>query len=203
VDKIDYRKVFKESYGASAKPVLVDVPPMQFLMIDGAGDPARAGPFQAAVDALYSVAWTLKSLLKKGPMELDFGVMPLEGLWWADDMSRFHADRDGWQWTLMIMQPPVVSAELAAQAAIEAQSKKRLPLIGEVRLARFEEGKAVQLLHTGPFADEGPAVERLHAFAAEQGFALAGKHHEIYLSDARRTVPGKLKTILRQPIRRL
>lgn len=202
MDKIDYKQVFKECYGVkSHAPVLVDVPPMQFLMLDGRGDPQATPGFQASVEALFGLAFSIKFLLKKGPMALDFAVMPLEALWWADDMTQFLADRAAWQWTVMIMQPPVVDPALVdeAKGALHAR-KKASPLLAEIRLARFDEGKAVQLLHVGPFSEEGPAVQRLHAFVAAQGYGLGGKHHEIYLNDARRTAPEKLKTILRQPV---
>jgi hypothetical protein len=200
VDKIDYKKVFRESYGATAKPAVLEVPHMSFLMLDGAGDPETSPRFQAAIEALFGLAYTLKFMIKKGPMALDFTVMPLEGLWWAEDMARFRENRAAWQWRLMIMQPPVISAALVDEAATAMRARKKSLLLDEMRFERFEEGKAVQLLHVGPFSAEGPAVERLHRYAEEQQLALRGLHHEVYLSDMRRAAPERWKTILRQPV---
>lgn len=199
--KVDYRKVHAEVYRASAKaPALLEVPPMQFLMVDGAGDPEGSALFEASVGALFALAYAIKFALKKGPMALDFAVMPLEGLWWADDMAHFMAARDRWRWTLMVMQPPVVDAALVEAARRDVARKKGPGRLEAVRLERFDEGRAAQLLHVGPFAEEGPSVQRLHRFIADQGLALRGRHHEIYLSDIRRSPPHQWRTVLRQPV---
>jgi len=204
MEKMDLRKEFAHLYKASAKkPALVDVPAMNFLMADGAGDPNTAPEFQQAIGALYGLSYTLKFGFKvrKG---IDWTVMGLEGLWWADDMSALPAGRkDEWKWTLMIMQPDVVTAAALDEARDEL--KRRRPEtagLERIRLERFAEGLAVQILHVGPYAEEGPTIEKLHAFAHESGCTVAGKHHEIYMSDPRRTAPAKLKTILRHPVRK-
>jgi hypothetical protein len=200
VSKVDYKKEYAALYKARAgKPVLVDVPPLQYLMIDGEGSPDSKA-FADALETLYPVAYTLKFMCKRSPHGIDYGVMPLEGLWWADDMDDFvvrHKDR--WKWTLLILQPDVVTAELFAGAVAQVRERKNPALLARVRLERFREGRAAQVLHVGPYSDEGPAIAALHAFIAEQGFKLGGRHHEIYLSDARRTAPARLRTILRQP----
>jgi hypothetical protein len=139
--------------------------------------------------------------MKKGDLAIDYGVMPLEGLWWADDMSRFDiTNKDTWKWTLMIMQPEVVTTELFQQSANQVKKKKNPAALPKVRLATFSEGKAAQIMHLGPFTEEGPTIERLHEFIRQNGFKIAGKHHEIYLSDIRKAAPEKWKTIIRQPL---
>ena len=198
----NFGRELQQLYKPSAKEVsIVEIPEMSFLMIDGAGNPNTAPAFSQAVEALYGVAYTLKFTLKKGPLALDVPVMPLEGLWWAEDMAAFTAvDKDSWKWTLMIAQPPEVSLDLYQQAVAQAAKKKPdLPFAG-LRLDRFAEGLAAQIMHIGPFAAEAPTIERLHRFIEEQGCQRRGLHHEIYLSDMRRTAPEKLKTIIRQPI---
>jgi len=189
-------------YQASAKTVVqVDVPRMNFLMVDGRGDPNTASAYAQAVEALFAVSYAAKFMLKKGPQALDYAVMPLEGLWWADDMAVFAgADKSQWQWTLMIMQPPFVSNEIVRSAMDQTLKKKNLPAIELLRLEEFHEGLCAQLLHVGPFSEEGPSIARLHAFIDARS-GRTGKHHEIYLSDIRRAEPQKWKTILRQPMR--
>ena len=151
---------------------------------------------------MYSVAYTAKFALKKSGGE-DFTVMPLEGLWWTEDMRLFSADKkDDWLWTLMIAQPASVTSALIQDAVKEVAKKKNPPALTKVRFMSFHEGPAVQILFIGPYADEGPVIARMHAFIAENGYEPAGKHHEIYLGDLRRTSPERLKTILRQPVRR-
>ncbi len=174
---------------------------MQFLMIDGAGDPNTAPEYAAAIQALYSVAYTAKFTLKK-TRGIDYPVMPLEGLWWAEDMTLFGVDgKDDWQWTMMIMQPDDVTPEVIEAARHEAARKKENPSLAQLRLAPFHEGLAAQILYVGPYASEGPTIAALHAFIKEHGYSLTGKHHEIYLGDPRRTAPERLRTIIRQPIR--
>lgn len=201
--KIDYKKEWKHLYRPSAKEVsVVDVPEMNFLMIDGAGDPNNSQDFQDAVEALFSLSYTLKFMIKKGEQAVDYGVMPLEGLWWAEDMAQFDInDKSNWLWTLLIMQPEFVTPGLVAEAAAQVKKKKNLAALPEVRFESYAEGQAAQILHIGPFSEEGPTIARLHKFIAENGYALAGKHHEIYLSDIRRAAPEKWKTVIRQPFR--
>ena len=198
--KIDYKKELKELYNPSAKSISeVIVPKMNFIMIDGKGDPSKS-EFGEAVGSLYPVAYGIKFAIKKG-QGIDFGVMPLEGLWWADDMADFEkGNRDNWRWTAMIMQPEIVTEELVAKVIEEVKAKKKLTKIDLISFGPFEEGKSVQILNIGPFADEGPNIIKLHARIAEKGGKTCGKHHEIYLSNPSRTAPEKLKTILRQPL---
>ncbi|MFO0699508.1 MAG: GyrI-like domain-containing protein [Nitrospira sp.] len=200
--KINLKKELKYLYQPSAKEVVqVDVPSFQFLMIDGKGDPNTSREYAAAVEALFSVSYTAKFMIKKGPQHIDYAVMPLEGLWWADDLSAFVAnDRAQWKWTMMIMQPAFVSEQIINAAIAEVTRKKALPAIDKLRLDTVTEGLCAQILHIGPFSQEGPTIERVHEFIAARG-TLTGKHHEIYLSDIRKAAPGKWKTIIRQPMR--
>jgi hypothetical protein len=199
--KIDFRKELKRLYQPSAKdPALVDVPAMNFLMIDGQGDPNTARSYQEAVEALFSVAYAVKFKVKK-TLAIDYGVPPLEGLWWADDMAKFSvADKSGWKWTMMIMQPEFVSTALVRDTIAEVKEKKGLPALALLRFESFHEGKSAQILHVGPFSAEGSTVARVHAFIDTVG-KRSGKHHEIYLSDIRKADPAKWKTIIRQPVR--
>ena len=202
MQKIDFKKRLGALYSAPAKaPVIVEVPRMNFIMVDGAGDPNTSEEFQQAVEALFSVSYALKFLIKKGPAAIDYGVLPLEGVWWAEDMSVFTAgDKSSWKWTLMIMQPEYVTGELYEQALRQVRRKKDLPAVDRLRLEPFLEGRSAQVLHVGPFSEEGPTIERLHRFIEENGYRRRGRHREIYLSDLRRAAPEKLKTIIRQPI---
>lgn len=203
MEKIDLKKQLKHLYQPSAKHVAqVDVPPMNYLMVDGKGDPNTAQEFADAITAAFSVAYTLKFMVKKSVLAIDYGVMPLEALWWADDMSTFSSgDKSNWLWTVMIAQPPFVSTEMV-QAAIAEVKKKKDPLaLAKLRFEEFAEGQSAQLLHIGPFSEEGPNIERVHQFIAENGKQRYGKHHEIYLSDIRKAAPSKWKTIIRQPMR--
>ena len=199
--RIDPKRELRELYTAGHEPVKVEVPELAFLMIDGHGDPNTTTEYGEAIEALYTVAYTAKFAIKRAPGGVDYAVPPLEGLWWTPDMSTFTThDKSAWYWTMMIMQPDVVTPEVF-EAALEKASKKKSPeTISRLRLERFAEGLAAQIMHIGPYAAEGPTIERLHAFIAEQGYERAGKHHEIYLSDPRRAAPEKLKTIVRQPI---
>lgn len=200
--KIDLKKELKHLYHPSAKKVVrVDVPLFQFLMIDGQGDPNTSREYAEAVEALFSVAYTAKFMVKKGRQQIDYAVMPLEGLWWADDMSSFVAnDRAQWKWTMMILQPSFVSEEVTKTAIAEVRRKKDLPAIDKLRFESFAEGICAQILHIGPFTEEGPTIMRVHQFIDSKG-KLTGKHHEIYLSDIRKAAPTKWKTIIRQPMR--
>ncbi|MDH5507410.1 MAG: GyrI-like domain-containing protein [Anaerolineae bacterium] len=199
--KIDLKKELKHLYHPSPKqPVIVEVPPMNYLMVDGKGDPGTSQAFKDAVSSLFPLAYALKFAVKK-QQGTDYVVMPLQGLWWIEDMSKFQqASRDDWQWTAMIMQPEYVTAALVEQIRPEVEKKKNPPALAKIRFKSYHEGLAVQLMHIGPFAEEGPNIERMHAFAIQQGYQLHGKHHEIYLSNLERTAPDKLKTVLRQPI---
>ena len=200
---LDLKKELKLLYAAlPGKVMLLDVPPMNFLMIDGTGNPNTAPAYAEAVQALYTLAYTIKFSLKKaGHRRLPRDG--LEGLWWMEDMAQFSlARKDDWLWTMMIMQPEVVTPQVVEAARAEAQKKKPSPALANVRLERYAEGPCAQIMHIGPYAAEAPTIQHLHAFIAESGFQLRGKHHEIYLGDPRRTAPEKLKTILRQPVKR-
>ncbi len=200
--KIDYRKKLKSLYGPSAKSVVqVEVPPQNYLMVDGAGDPNGSPEFAAAAEALFAVAYTIKFMVKKGPLAVDYGVMPLEGLWWTADMARFSVqDKSHWQWTLMIMQPDLVTGELVERAVAEVRRKKSPAAIDRLRFEALAEGACAQILHVGPFSAEGPAVEKVHRYIESLGRRPAGKHHEIYLSDIRKAAPTRWKTVIRQPM---
>jgi hypothetical protein len=202
MEKIDFKKELKHLYKTSAKKVdIVEVPQMNFLLIDGEGDPNTSQSFQDAVDVLYPLSYTLKFMVKRGGMEIDYGVLPLEGLWWADDMSSFSVEnKQNWKWTLMIMQPEFISKEMVDKATEEVRKKKNPVALPSVRFESFAEGKAAQIMHIGPFSEEGPTVEKVHSFIEENGSQPIGKHHEIYLSDIRRAAPEKWKTIIRQPM---
>jgi hypothetical protein len=201
--KFDFKKELNHLYAPPAKGFgIVDVLPLQFLMLDGHGDPNTAQEYQDALDALYPVAYKIKFWSKKR-LGKDYVVPPLEGLWWAEDMETFTTGRDkgAWEWTMMIMQPEWVTFEVYEEA-IQHVSKSKDPVsLPKLRLETYHEGLSVQILHTGPYDDEGPTLHRLHhEFIPENGFEMRGKHHEIYLSDPRRVAPEKLRTVLRQPV---
>ncbi|TCL58323.1 hypothetical protein EDC14_104216 [Hydrogenispora ethanolica] len=202
--KIDLKKELQTFYNPSAGTVqIVRLPALRFLIIDGRGDPNTAPAYREAVAALFGLSYTLKFMLKREG-GADYGVMPLEGLWWTGnpaDYADFSPDhKELWQWTALMLQPDCIDPERVERARSELHRKKDLPALDRVRLERFEEGLAAQILHLGPYADEAPTIDRLHRFIAENGYRRTGKHHEIYLNDPRRTAPGRLKTILRQPI---
>lgn len=200
--KLDLKKEWKHLYQPPKnQAVEVDVPDLNYLMIDGEGDPNTSPAFQEAIQTLFPVSYTLKFTVKKGPLAIDYGVMPLEGLWWMDDMSRFTVeDKSQWKWTLMILQPEFISRQMVETAIAEVKKKKNPPALPKLRFETYSEGKAAQIMHIGPFSEEGPAVEKVHQFIEARGLKLTGKHHEIYLSDIRRGDPAKWKTIIRQPM---
>ena len=184
------------------KAEIVDVPAMDFLQVDGIGDPNTSQPYMDALEALYSLSYTLKFALKQAE-GVNYRVAPLEGLWWSDAMDAFLiGERDKWRWTMMIAQPSVVTLEWVERASEEVRRKKNPPALQLVRFASFHEGLAAQIMHIGPYATEAPTIQRLHDFIHAQGGVFDGrvqKHHEIYLGDPRRAAPEKLKTVIRQP----
>ena len=202
MEKVDFKKQLEHLYRPPAKnAVAVEVPVMNFLMLDGAGDPNSAPAYGEAVEALYAVAYALKFMIKKGPQAVDYGVLPLEGLWWVEDMRQFSVEnKSAWQWTMMIMQPDYVTRELYEAALVQVEAKKKPPALGKMRLESYHEGLSAQIMHSGPYAAEAPTIEKLHQFIADQGYQRRGKHHEIYLGDPRRTAPERLKTVIRQPM---
>ncbi len=201
MEKIDFKKELKHLYQASNKAVVeVDVPRMNYLMVDGQGDPNTSQAYADAIEALFAVAYTLKFMVKKGPLARDYGVMPLEGLWWADDMASFGSgDKSHWKWTAMIMQPPFITQDTVDNAVADVRKKKNPVALDKLRMQALAEGRCAQILHIGPFSEEGPTIAKVHQFIAARG-ALKDKHHEIYLSDIRRCAPEKWKTIIRQPM---
>ncbi len=203
--KLDFKKELKDFYsGVSAKEFsIVDVPPLQFLMIDGQGYPGTSQEYKDAMETLYPLSYTLKFMGKKKGK--DYVVMPLEGLWWAKDMDvfteAFKERKDEWLWTSMIMQPDIITQEMVEKAIEEVKRKKNPTALTKVRFETYSEGLSAQILYFGTYSEEGPTIERLHNFIKDQGHELRGKHHEIYLSDPRRTKPERLKTVIRQPMK--
>jgi hypothetical protein len=209
MDTLDYRKELKSLYSPSAKKVeLVQVPCLHFLRIDGIIEPGKAPgtspAFAAAVSALYTLSYTLKFMLKKrAENPVDYKVMALEALWWVDDQPFIITEPGGWRWSAMIAQPPCVTPDIWLAGRSEAGRKKDNPAIESVRFEPFEEGLCVQVLHLGPYAAEPATVQKMDDFAAEHGYTMHAKHHEIYLSDPLRTAPDKLRTILRHPVKKI
>lgn len=201
MEKRDLKKELKHLYQPSAKKVVqVDVPTMNYLMVDGTGDPNTSPAYAEAMEALFAVSYAIKFMVKKGPAGIDYGVMPLEGLWWANDMSQFTTkDKSNWKWTMMIMQPSFVTPEIIDSAIADVKRKKNPTAISKVRVEDFPEGTCAQILHIGPFSEEGPTIEKVHLFIDSRGKRV-GKHHEIYLSDIRKADPAKWKTVIRQPM---
>ena len=201
--KKDYKKELKHLYAPSPKKVvLVDVPPFNYLMIDGEGDPNTSMTYQQAIDALFAVSYALKFMIKEREPARDYRAMPLESLWWTRDRSGFSPeDRHAWQWSAMIMQPEELALVLFEKARERVARKKDLPALSDMYFEVLQEGQAAQIMHIGPYAAEGPTVERIHQFIEEQGLRPMGKQHEIYLSDPRRRDPDRLNTVIRQPCR--
>jgi hypothetical protein len=218
VDTIDGKRIFKELYSPPRRPVIVEVPELLFVMVEGEGEPESSESFQATIGALYGVVYTLKFLPKKRP-ELDWPawkIMPLEGLWFGaavngvvpvapaqtDALPEGEVGGATWQWTLMIALPDFFADDDVGTAKNELRRKgKGSEQLDKLRLQRFAEGLSVQTMYVGPYDQEGETIEVMHAFARDQGYELRGRHHEIYLGDPRRTPPEKLKTVLRHPVR--
>ena len=199
--KYDIRKDRKALYsGKAGDIILLETPSQTFLACDGAGNPNTVPAYAEAVQALYTSAYTLKFASKAAGQ--DFTVPPLEGLWWADDWSAYTERRkDEWSWTMLIAVPPFVAPGMAEAAITAAKEKKGFPALDRVRVETIEEGRCAQVMHVGSYDDEAPLLARLHQeFLPAHGLRERGKHHEVYLSDPRRTAPEKLKTVLRQPV---
>ncbi|MDN4640736.1 GyrI-like domain-containing protein [Agreia sp. PsM10] len=200
--KHDVKKEHPALYSPSSKTFSdVVVPPLQYLAVEGAGDPNTAPAYAAAIEALFSTSYTLKFGSKARGR--DYVVAPLEALWTADDPSAFVSrDKTSWQWTALINQPEWITGDDVAAALEAAAAKKPNPALPLTRLITLDEGRSIQILHVGSYDDEGPTLARLHdEYMPQNGLTFAGPHHEIYLNDARRTAPEKLKTVLRQPVR--
>ncbi len=213
MNKTDFKKTDPELYkGKAGRFDVIDVPALPFLMIDGKGNPNTASEYVDAVSALYPLAYNIK-FHSKIKLEKDYVVPPLEGLWWADDMSAFcNDDKDQWQWTMMIRQPDWITADIVEQMKQQVLAKDvkkkdselNPDALASIRFETYHEGLSVQVLHIGPYSDEGPILKQLHEqFVPDNGYTMTGKHHEIYLSDPRKTSPEKLKTILRQPVQKV
>ncbi|GAA1714695.1 GyrI-like domain-containing protein [Isoptericola hypogeus] len=197
---IDLKKTYRDQYTARPTPSRVTVPPRPYLLVDGEGDPNTAPAYREAVESLYPLAYALRSAVKDATGEA-FTVLPLEGLWWADDMARFSVDAKGdWRWTMMIGLPDAVAAVDAPEILTRVSRAKRLPAGDRVRLEPYGDGEAAQVLHVGPFATEPPTIASLHAYIEAEGLTLTGRHHEVYLSDPRKAAPEKMRTIIRQPV---
>jgi len=203
--KIDFKKELKHLYQPSKKDFqVVGVPEMTFLKVDGRGDPNSAPEYTSAIEALYAVAYKIKFISKKEGK--DYVVPPLEGLWWAEDMKSFTSVRDKsqWDWTMMIMTPEWIRVEMVESAKGEVARGKDIPALEKLRWEPYLEGLSAQIMHIGSYDDEGPILACLHdEWMPSNGYTFNGLHHEIYLSDPRRVEPHKLKTILRQPIRKI
>jgi hypothetical protein len=206
VEKTDLRKQLKHLYAPSAKKVeVVDVPRLHFIMIDGQIEPGESPGtfpgFQEAIGTLYGLSFTLKFMSKShAEKPSDYTVMPLEGLWWSD-VGELAFDKQGeWKYTLMIMQPDHITKAMYQAALRDLKKKKDSPALSRTRFESLREGPCIQIMHIGPYSEEPRTIERMKAFAEENGYALRGKHHEIYLGDPRRAKPERLKTILRYPI---
>jgi DNA-binding PadR family transcriptional regulator len=205
VDKYDVKKAHKTLYTPPSKDfTVVDVPDLQYIAVDGRGDPNSSSAYADALEALYGIAYTLKFASKK-TVGKDFVVGPLEGLWRADDPEVFVTRRkDDWEWTMLINQPDWITEGMVRSAIEKVTANKPNPAAHKVRLRTLSEGRSVQILHVGSYDEETPTLDRLHhRYMPENGFTFNGDHHEIYLSDPRRTEPTKLKTILRQPVRQV
>ncbi len=201
--KIDFKKQLKELYAPPKELVLVEVPEMQYLMVDGQSSP-ESEEYLQAIEALYALAYKLK-FMSKLQLERDYVVPPLEGLWWADDLTAYTTDynRDKWRWTMMIMTPDWITQELFKEAVEVVRKGKNPAALDKVRLESYAEGLSVHIMHIGSYADEAPTIARIHNdFIPANGLKENGHHHEIYLGDPRKVAPEKLKTVLRQPVKK-
>jgi hypothetical protein len=205
MSKLDLKKELKEFYRASAKQAnIIDVPEGKFVTIVGRGAPG--GPaYYAALNALYSITYAIKFRCKAEGK--DFTVMTLEGLWWWDDPSITDLDdappREEWNWKSMIRIPDFVTENIVEDAKKIVKEKKGIKEADKIKFEAFYEGVSAQIMHIGPYSEEGPTAKRLHNFIGESGYRMRGLHHEIYVSDPRRVSPERLKTILRQPIEKV
>ncbi|MFE9746753.1 GyrI-like domain-containing protein [Saccharothrix saharensis] len=201
-ERYDVKRELKQLYAPKNTDwALVDVPEQQFLAVDGRGDPNTSPEHARAVEALYTVAYAIKFASKRAGRDLV--VAPLEGLWWADDPEVFTTRaKDSWHWRMLISQPDWITEDDIEEAKRVASAKKDLPTIADVRRHVLHEGTSAQVLHIGPYDDEGPVLARLHdEWLRANGLRMAGTHHEVYVGDPRRTEPAKLRTVLRQPVR--
>lgn len=200
--KVDFKKTLDSYQAKRGEYRILTVPKLQYIMVDGHGDPNTSQEFTDAVEALYPVAYKLK-FASKIDLEKDYVVGPLEGLWWAEDMETFTAARDKsqWDWTLMVLAPDWITKEMFEAAKEKIKEKNTPKKLSEVRLEKLNEGLCVQTLHVGSYDDEAPVLEKMHSdFIPNNGLKMTQKHHEIYFSDFRKVSPDKLRTVLRQPV---
>lgn len=206
VPVFDFKKEYKYLFSAKAgKPEIVEVPPFKYVMIDGQGDPNTSEEFADKVGVIYGLAYTIKFIMKKdSDQPFEFKVPPFSGLWSADDMTAFVKEgrRHEWKWTLMILMPDQVTQGVFEKGVKDLIKKKNPPYANDIRFDIYEEGTCAQILHLGPYSEEGPTIKTLHDFLHEQGFTFNGHHHEIYIGDPRKSKPEKLKTIIRQPVKK-
>ena len=206
MEKIDLRKQYKALYTPPAKKVvLVDVPPLQFAMVDGmipADQRVGDSPdFEEALNALYGISYTLKFMFKKhAENPIDYPVMALEGLWATESGVFDPTVRENWRYTAMIMQPDIITPDVFQEGKAILLKRKPTPGLDRLRLEMFHEGRAIQVMHIGPYATEMETIARMVEFAQTNGLVMHGRHHEIYLGDPRRADPAKMKTVLRHPV---
>lgn len=213
--KLDYKKEFKDLYLPKNEPMLVDVPEMNFIMVDGKGNPNdEGGEYQSAVEILYALSYTIK-MSKKGSYNIDgyfeYVVPPLEGLWWMENDGMDFKKKDKFEWTSMIRQPEFVTKEVFEWACSEVLRKKPNIDVSKARLQKFKEGLCVQIMHIGSYDDEPKTVEKLDKYVEDNNLinaistineqGIIKRHHEIYLSDPRKTSLDKLKTVIRHPVK--
>jgi len=209
MSNLDMKKQLKHLYNPSSKAVsVVDIPRMNYLMIDGEGNPNTAEGYQESVVSIYKLAYGIRAICKSN--DNTFTVMPLEGLWHIkgqdappNDFNITLADKELFQWTLMIVQPDFVTADIVEQARETVMKKKDTPAkVTDVRFESYHEGEAAQILHIGSYEDETENVASIHQYIDENRWHVDKRHHEIYLNDPRKVEASKLKTVIRQPFRR-
>lgn len=201
--KLDYKKAFPELYKPSAKePSIIEIPEMNFFMIDGRGDPNKSTEYKLAIETLYAASFTLKmKIIKKKMPTKDYVVPPLEGLWYMPQMENWSMkEKNKWFWTMMIRIPDFITQQQIKKSMIVLKETKNPVVFPKLRYKKYKEGKCAQILYFGSYDDEPETISKLHSYIEDQGYVLKGKHHEVYLNDPRRTKPEKLKTILRQPM---
>jgi hypothetical protein len=208
VKTLDLKKELKHLYHPPAGKVTeVTVPPLNYLMLDGSGDPNHSEHYRQVVETLYGLAYALKFMSKQNEPFIDYTVMPLEGLWSFEGQEQFNPaadvlDKSKFDWTMMILQPEHITAAMVEKAVESVRKKKNPPLLAKVRFERYDEGSAAQMMHIGPYSAEAPTVDRLHRHILDSGYRFGARHHEIYLGDPRKSAPEKLKTVIRQPFLR-
>ncbi|KKM23224.1 hypothetical protein LCGC14_1617360 [marine sediment metagenome] len=197
--KLDLVKEYKVYYKSGTKPEIVEFDPVKYLTIEGKGEPA-GDVFTRKIEALYPLAYGIKKVCKdKGN---DFGVPKLEGLWWVEgNKPALEVPRSEWCWKLLIRMPEFVTKEMMVSVQPGVAKKKKNKLIHEISFEKITEGRCVQIMHIGPYSTEPDTINKLMAFMAESGLSVNGLHHEIYLSDPRKTEPSKMKTLIRYPVK--